>query len=352
VSSWVVAVRAALPSPRPQGWQAFQQAVGLAEAGAGPVTLVGDAGMTEGVPPSLEQWLGRPLPATLTVARPGRRHRPPTAGVLFRRNLARVRSSKRVLLCRDPRVAAAQAGRWRRVLMEWHVRPDPGDRTHRAALRGAELHVTVAPGLAGDLAASGVPEERVLLLPNACGLDPDRAAGRPRPDGPVLAMGLHRRSGLDLALDAWSGDPTLPPLWIAGVDQGRVRTDAWADRIGADPRLADRVRLVGPAWGAERENLLDCVSLWLAPYPSDPDTRTRLCPLQVADAAGSGLPLVTTDLPSIRALLEGVPAGYAPADDPVALAARVRSALVGPPPRPTARPSWVDRARHLLEAAQ
>ena len=349
MSPWIVAVRAALPSPRPQGWQAFQQAVGLAEAGVSSVTLVGDPGMLEGVPPDLAGWLGRPLPPALVVVRPGRPHRPPMAGVLFRRNLARHRSRASVLLCRDPRVAAAQAGRWRRVLMEWHVRPDPT--RHRAALAGADQHVTVAAGLAEDLREAGVPAARILLLPNACGLDPARAAARTRGEGFVVAIGLHRRGGLDQALDAWRVDPELPPLHIAGADQDGVRTGVWRESIQLDPLLRGRILLVGPAWGEAREALLDRASVWLALYPRDPDTETRLCPLQVADAAGSGLPLVTSDLPSIRAMLVGVPAGYAPPDDPSALAARVKEAVRSGRPALDPRPSWADRAHCLLEAS-
>ena len=351
MTPWVVAVRAALPSPRPQGWQAFQQAVGLVEAGVPSVTLVGDAAMAEGVPDHLGGWLGRPLPAGLRVVRPGRPHRPPVAGLLFRRHMARVRSRESVLLCRDPRVASAEAGRWRAVLREWHVRPDPRIARHREALAGADLHVTVASGLVADLRAAGVPAARILLLPNACGLDPARAAARGLGGGLVLALGTHRRGGLDQALAAWRLEPTLPTLLIGGVDQGSSRVAGWRLRIEEDPLLRGRVELAGAAWGSAREDLLDRASVLLAPYPDDDDTARRLCPLQVADAAGSGLPLVTTDLPSIRALLEGVPAGYAPADEPSALAASVLEALSAPRPAFRPRPGWDHRAGRLLEAS-
>jgi len=350
-SPWVVAVRAALPSPRPQGWQAFQQAVGLAESGVPSVTLVGDAAIADGVPGSLEGWLGRPLPPTLTVLRPSRRHRPPIAGLLFRRTLAKLRDPATTLLCRDPRVAAAEGGRWRSILLEWHVRPDRADPVHAAALAASDLHVTVAAGLAEDLRQAGVRPDQVLVIPNACGLDPARAASRAAGPSdvlrPVLAMGLHRRDGLELALEAWRRDPRLPPLWIAGRDQDGRRVRRWEADVSADPALRGRVRLVGPHWGPDREDLLDRAGVWLALYPSDDDTETRLCPLQAADAAGSGLPLVTTDLPSIRHLLGGRAARYVPADDPEELASAVRSSLAEARPRFVPRATWADRARSL-----
>ena len=343
--SWVVAVRAAMPSPRPQAWQALQMAAGLAETGRS-VTLVADAGRPDGGPAELRGWLGR-WPAALQVRVPRAPHRPPSAGLLFRWSLGQAAVGRPVLLCRDPRVAASalRGGRFAAVVHEWHIQPRPDDPRHALALR-APWHVTVAPGLRDDLLAAGVPADRVVLAPNACGLDPAAAAARAcgPPGRAVLAIGLHRRGGLDLALDTWAAASDLPPLHIAGRDQGGDRSEGWARRIAADPRLAGRVHLVGPAWGSARERLLDDALAWLALYPDDESTRTRLCPLQVADAAGSALPLVATDLPSIRALVDH--AWLAPAGDPDALAAALRRA-VAEPRRYRPRPSWQDRAASL-----
>jgi glycosyltransferase involved in cell wall biosynthesis len=344
---WVVAVRAAMPSPRPQAWQALQQAVGL--AGTRTVHLVADAALADGGPASAEDWLGRRLPPTLHVVVPGRNHRPPLAGVLFRRSLARLRDRRTTLLCRDPRVAAAEGERrrWKFVVHEWHVPPQPHDRVHAAALERVDLHVAPSPGIVDDLRSAGVPAARVLLLANACGLDRARARRRRPSEGDfVVSVGLHRRSGLDTALDAWRSDPDLPPLVIAGRDQGGDRVDAWQ----AGPQ--NRVRFVGPVWNHAREDLLDRACVWLAAYPEDSMTRTRLCPLQVADALGSGLPVVAPDLPSIRALAgEPCPTGlflYRPGD-PASLAATVKRARRRPAGFP-GRPDWTDRGRSLAEA--
>ena len=352
----VVAVRAALPSPRPQGWQATQMAFAFASLGL-PTTLVGDPALPDGVPDTVNEWVGD-LPDCLDAVVPPAPLRPPMAGLRFRRALRTLQGTDALLLCRDPRVAAAQPrGRWGAVVMEWHVRPDPSDRRHRRALRRADLHVTVARGLADDLLAAGVRASRLLLLHNACGLDVDRAARRRASlgaGGPhhVLALGLHRRSGLDDALDAWASAPTLPPLHIAGRDQGGVRVGAWAVRLDA-LGLTDRVKLMPPAWGVDREAILDGAACWLAAYPDDGDTRTRLSPLQVADALGSGLPLVAPDLPSVRDIAGDAPFHAYRPGDASSLAAAVHEALerpmVGDPAR---RPRWLDRARALLDVVR
>lgn len=355
---WVVAVRAAVPSPRPQGWQALQQAVGLAESGCAEVHLVADAGRGDGGPDTAEAWLGRALPQALQLHQSRSPHNPPLAGVLFRRSLRSLASRDRLLLCRDPRVAASAPKRgrrhWAAVLMEWHIRPDLSMASHRRALERAELHLTPAAGLFDDLIAAGVPEDRVVLLPNACGLSVQRARARAEAkiarDAPVLALGLHRREGLDLALDAWSSQASLPPLWLVGRDQGSVRYDGWMSRIDRDQRLRGRVRLLGPCWGDAREDLLDAAALWLALYPEDDETRTRLCPLQVMDAAGSGLPVVASHLPSVSAALGEFP--YGRVRDAASLVAAVQYAAAQPRPQAAlvaGRPRWGDRAQILRD---
>tara|TARA_Y100001968_G_scaffold319235_1_gene350477 strand:+ start:111 stop:974 length:864 start_codon:yes stop_codon:yes gene_type:complete len=276
--------------------------------------------------------------------------------LLFRYLLSRLVSRQRVLLCRDPRVAAAQAGwarqRWAAVVMEWHVQPQPQLRSHRLALKRADLHLTPAPGLLEDLHSAGVSPERTRLVPNACGLDRVRASRRAareaQPGGPVLAMGLHRRDGLELALSTWQRYPQLPELWIAGRDQGSLRYHAWMRRIETTPGLRSRIKLLGPCWGAEREDLLDQVSSWLCLYPEDLVTRTRLCPLQVMDAAGSGLPIVCSELDSVRWALGDHPA--LTVQDSESLAAAVLAVQAGARPKPEQaliRPRWEDRGQEL-----
>lgn len=359
VTAWVVAVRAAMPSPRPQAWQAFQQAEALASVVREPVVLVADAGRPDGGPTDLADWLGRPVSRNLSVCRPQSPSRPPLAGLRFRRNLAKHRSRDAILLARDPRVVAAEARRpWKGVLMEWHVRPRPDSRVHRRVLAGPALHLTPSDGIAAELRKAGVDPSRIVLIPNACGLEREsarrRAASGKPAQLPVLAIGLHRRSGMDLALDAWRSDSTLPQLVIAGTDQGNVRWAAWHRAIQEDSRLAGRVQLVGPRWGRCREEVLGRAAVWLALYPEDETTRELLCPLQVVDAVGSGLTLVTTDLPSTRfAVGDGVAIFVAPGDVGALVDGLHRALGSSRPPEELVvrRPRWDDRARSLVRVA-
>jgi len=220
----------------------------------------------------------------------------------------------------------------------------------------SSLHLTPSQGIADDLCRSGVDPHRIVLLPNACGLSRDAARRRVTSASdrqrPVLAMGLHRRSGIDLALSAWRKDATLPDLIVAGRDQGSVRFAAWSRAIEDDPRLAGRVHLLGPCWGRRREELLERVGLWLTLYPEDDVTRRSLCPLQVVDAVGSGLPVVATDLPSTRfAVGDGLVTFVAP-DDVDSLVEGIHRSLAGPRPseqQVVGRPRWEDRAHRLVE---
>ena len=156
-----------------------------------------------------------------------------------------------------------------------------------------------------------------------------------------MILGLHRRSGPELALRAWSSDAALPPLSVVGRDQGGLQTRRWREAGVAG------VRFLGPRWGGEREDLLDGVAVWLAPYPDDALTRNHLCPLQVVDALGSSLPLVVPDLPSIRALTDGQKSvHHYRADDPEGLARAVRAATTSRRVH-RSRPRWCDRAVRL-----
>jgi len=119
--------------------------------------------------------------------------------------------------------------------------------------------------------------------------------------------------------------------------------------VDEDPELRGRVRFLGPVWGSDREDLLDSVALWLCLYPQDEDSLERLCPLQVADAAGSGLPFVVSDLPSIRRQLGGHQAELVPVGDASALAAAIDRGLDSEPPNPLQRPRWTDRASKLIQ---
>ena len=124
-------------------------------------------------------------------------------------------------------------------------------------------------------------------MPNACGLSLVRAqarAGRALAEG-LPALGLHRRSGIDQALDVGGMTWIFRRFGLEGVISDAHGVLGASDD---DPRLQGRIRMLGPVWGADREDLLDQVGAWLCLYPLDEDSPERLCPLQVADAAGSG----------------------------------------------------------------
>ena len=121
-------------------------------------------------------------------------------------------------------------------------------------------------------------------------------------------------------------------------------------RIQGDAHLRGRVSLLGPRWGDAREDVVDAASLWLALYPEDDATRSRLCPLQVVDAAGSGVPVVATSLESVAAALGDFPYHKVAPGDPDSLARAILEATSSPRPGAqfaSRRPRWVDRAQDL-----
>lgn len=351
---WWIGLRAHLPSARPQAWQSAQQARALARIGED-VLQVCFAPRPEGafslddLPPLDPRGGGKHA-----VEQPPQTWGPPRRGLWFRARCAEAPARCDLALVRDDgpgpwlRAAAALRSPFPR-LREWHERPAP------SALHDGDLHLPVSAGFADDLRARGIPASSIEVLPNACGLDRRRATQRltrPAPSPSVLTLGLHRRAALDLALRCWSTHRDLPILRLGGRDEGGTRTGAWARTVAEDRDLGGRITLIGPQWGAQREDAFDDAAVVLALYPDDGDCRERICPLQVVDALGSGRPVVVSDLPSIRNLVGERPVHWVRPDGSD-LADAVRSALAdAPDPAATTVPRWDDRALTLRAFAE
>lgn len=131
----------------------------------------------------------------------------------------------------------------------------PGLRTRLIYERWSRRVVAIAPAIAEQLRAGGVPAERIAVIPSA--VDPARV--QPRRDRatvrhtfgagaePVIltVSALVARKGLDVLLDAvaaLAGRGLLPHVWLAGEGPERQALAARAAALGLD----GRVQLLGP----------------------------------------------------------------------------------------------------------
>jgi glycosyltransferase involved in cell wall biosynthesis len=213
----------------------------------------------------------------------------------------------------------------------WGMRDDTGPQVLAAGRAAAGL-LAVSQGLADDMAALGMPAERIAV--HRTGLDRgvfrplDRAECRVRlglpADAPVLACvgALIERKGQRFAIDALGALPgAVLVLAGAGPDEAALR--AQAERLG----LADRVRLLGAVPHGELPVALSAADVFVLPSASEGLANAWV------EALACGTPVVTTPIAGARELLTDAAYGRFAGRNGAEIAAAVSALLADPPAR-------------------
>ena len=372
-----------LPSQRAQALQVVQMAGAFARAGA-PTTLLA-ARRRERRPPlsddELWSWYGLPpgaRPALERIACVDWIERVPRAlqyvpARLQEQTFAR-NAAKRVLgahggarvLSREAESALSLVRR-RRDAVYLEVHRVPGGRLRRRwlaeAAAGARGVIAISGGVRDDLAALGVDPAKVAVEHD--GYEPARFAALPPRAEARAALGLPREGPLVVytgGLLAWKGADVLVEAarTLGGVYfaiAGGMDADVAALRARAGG-LAN-VRIDGFQPPEKVALYLAAADLGVVPNRSSPAISARYTsPLKVFEAMAAGLPLVASDLPSLREILtDGEDALLVAPDDPPALAAGIArlTADAGLRTRIAARLraradafTWDARARRIL----
>lgn len=222
----------------------------------------------------------------------------------------------------------------------------------RAAALAADGLLAVSQGLAADIAALGVPHERIAV--HRTGLDPDLfrpydrrlcrdELGLPR-DAPVLACvgALIPRKGQSFAIAALARLPDAVLLLAgAGPDEAALRAEAQA--LG----VAERVRFLGPVPHARIPVVLTAADVFVLPTASEGLANAWV------EALACGTPVVTTAIPGARELITDPAWGRLVARDGAAIAGAVAELLTAPPSPETVRAgaagfSWGANAAALV----
>ncbi len=267
------------------------------------------------------------------------------------------------ILTREVEVAHGLRRR-ERVFLEVHR--VPGGRLRRRWLLQAAAGLTgivaISEGVEEDLIELGVDPQCIHVAHD--GVDLQRFADLPTRTEARAALGLEEREhlvvytgglmewkGVDGVLTAARQLPDVQFVIAGGMDADVARLRELAAGL---PNL----RLDG-FQPAERVPLyLAAGDLGLVPNRSTPAISARYTsPLKVFEAMAAGLPLVCSDLPSLRALLSPEEAEFVAPDDGRALAAGIgrlladgdrRSRLAAAMADRAAQHSWQARARQLL----
>jgi glycosyltransferase involved in cell wall biosynthesis len=171
------------------------------------------------------------------------------------------------------------------------------------------------------LVSSGWPADRAVYLPNFVDATPGKALPRHDffvPEGAplLLALGrLHPNKGFDVLLEALSHLPDAY-LLLAGVGAERAKLEAIAVHAGVKPR----VRFLG--WREDIADLMATADLFVHPARHEPLGNVIL------EAWAHRRAVVATAADGPRTLIEdGVTGLLAPIEQPVILAAMIRTAL-------------------------
>lgn len=253
-----------------------------------------------------------------------------------------------------------------RVFLEVHR--VPGGRLRRTWLeetaRSALGVLAISGGVAEDLVAMGLPADRIRVEHD--GFEPGRFANRLNKvearrslglpeDRPIAVYtgGLMEWKGVDLLVDAARLLPKVLFVIVGGMD-------ADVARIRSRARDLDNVRIDGFKAPALVPSYMAAADVGLVPNRSTPIISSRYTsPLKVFESLACGLPLVASDLPSLRDILtSGENALLVEPDDAAAIVAGVdrvlsdeilRVRLVRGGLELASRQDWDARAERILE---
>jgi glycosyltransferase involved in cell wall biosynthesis len=251
------------------------------------------------------------------------------------------------------------------VFLEIHRVPG-GDKRRAWLLRAAPLCagiVAISGGVRDDLVELGIDADSIAVEHDA--MEPTRFANPPSKEDARRELGIEAGAsvvvytggllvwkGVGLLVDVARSMPELLFLIVGGMDED-------VQRLRADLRGAKNVRVEGFQPPERVVTYLAAADVGVVPNRSAPEISARYTsPLKVFEAMAVGLPLVVSDLPSLREILTpDEDAVFVDPDDASALRlglARllrkkelcdsIRARLLARAPRHT----WDARARRLL----
>ena len=258
------------------------------------------------------------------------------------------------VLVRDLEAAVELRGR-RGVALELHRVPGGEVRRRWLArcVAAGQPVVAISGGVRADLEALGVPADRITVEhdahdPAASAALPGRAEARAalglEPDEEVIlyAGGLLRWKGVDVLVDAARagalGGATV--LVVGGMDADVAALRGRADGVPS-------VRVLGHRPAHEVPTFLAAADVGVVPNRRTPRISSHhTSPLKVFEAMASRLPLVVSDLPSLRDVLAPDEAVFVEPESVDALGAGVRRLLDDP----SGRAAMAERAHETVRA--
>ncbi|HXI02017.1 MAG TPA: glycosyltransferase family 4 protein [Candidatus Saccharimonadales bacterium] len=220
------------------------------------------------------------------------------------------------------------------------------ERLESSILRLADALVCTQKATLDALAPSLPKEIPAAVIGN--GSRPAPAVRAETKDIDVLYCGsLKAWKGVDSLVAAMQ---TLHPWVLTIVGPGTAEDIARLKQSALAQGVHGRVRILPPVGPSEVWSLYARAKVGVVPLPSESSVEARdfTSPLKLFEMMASGLPVVSTSLPSIREYLEnGREALLVPPDDPRALAYGIRRILTEEPLRASLSAAATERAKEF-----
>lgn len=200
----------------------------------------------------------------------------------------------------------------------------------RYAVRHVQALVVVSGGLRAFYVERGVPEENISVIRNGIDLEAFEKAESKEKARARLALPQAEKIALYVgALDGWKGtDTLLKASQVLSQDERVVIIGGSTERIAALKREYPSVIFVGQRPQSELADNLASADVVVLPNTGTSEIATKFTsPLKLLAYMASGRPIVATDLPATRELVDETSAYLVPADDPLALAEGIKESL-------------------------
>ncbi len=241
----------------------------------------------------------------------------------------------------------------------------PGTKRHLRRLKGVRLFLPITKALAEELEGLGISKEKILVAPD--GVDLRVFEHLTARDDARVELNLPQKKFLVLYagnLFRWKGVYTL-------AEAARfLREDTLVVFVGGSPNELNQfhqflsaqgitnVNLVGWKPPKEIPKYLAAADVLVLPNSAkEPIGARYTSPLKLFEYMAAGRPIVASDVPAIREILDETTAYLVSPDDPAALAKGILQALADPAgagkkaevaSRRVQQYSWTERSRRIV----
>lgn len=287
-----------------------------------------------------------------------------TASFLFGRKVARYAKQQKfdVIYTRDKLALRAVLSSKPTAKVVWEVHGKEDIASARQFV-GRVRVVAITQGIKTDLVKEGFKTEDILVAPD--GVELETFANPQSKEASRARLGLRQDKKIAMyigRLDGWKGIDTL-------LEASKLLPEeVLAVIIGGEPAQIERLKLLYPKarflgyhpYTAVADNQAAADVLVLPNTAKDVTSQLYTSPLKLFTYMAAGVPIVASDLPSLREVLDDSSAFFVEADNAVALAKGITEALTSQDaPMRAARAkervvdySWAARAQKILHFLQ